>query len=215
MWLAYLNLEARYADDPAAAAAALLQRAAQHADAKRIYLAAIDAFARAGLTDLVADCVRVLQRKAPGSCKAWLRAVALQIEADRDPGATLERALAALPPRKHVKLLSRAALIEFRGAGGVAARGRALFERVLAAYPKRTDLWGMYLDQEIKAGSAASVRNLFERAIHLKLSAKKMRFFFKRYAEFEAEHGSDDRVAYVKQQAVNFLRGVPTPRAGT
>lgn len=39
----------------------------------------------------------------------------------------------------------RAALAEFRL--GCAERGRSVFEGVLVNYPKRTDLWNVYLDQ--------------------------------------------------------------------
>jgi rRNA biogenesis protein RRP5 len=60
----------------------------------------------------------------------------------------LERATAALPKRKHSKLLTRAALLEFRL--GSAERGRSLFEAVLGASPKRLDLWSVYADQELR-----------------------------------------------------------------
>lgn len=48
-------------------------------------------------------------------------------------------------------------------------------------------------------------RQLFERTIHLKLSAKKMRFLFKKYLDFEEKFGSDSTVETVKQKAVQFM----------
>lgn len=42
-------------------------------------------------------------------------------------------------------MLSAAAVAEFKI--GSAERGRAIFEDVLRNYPKRTDLWSVYLDQ--------------------------------------------------------------------
>jgi len=42
-------------------------------------------------------------------------------------------------------VLSAAAVAEFKV--GSAERGRAIFEDVLRNYPKRTDLWSVYLDQ--------------------------------------------------------------------
>ena len=44
-----------------------------------------------------------------------------------------------------VQVLSAAAVAEFKL--GSAERGRAIFEDVLRNYPKRTDLWSVYLDQ--------------------------------------------------------------------
>lgn len=39
-----------------------------------------------------------------------------------------------------------------------AERGRSMFEGVLRNYPKRLDLWSVYLDQEIAAGEQARIR---------------------------------------------------------
>ena len=44
-----------------------------------------------------------------------------------------------------VQVLSQAALIEFHK--GSADRGRSIFESILRNYPKRLDLWSVYLDQ--------------------------------------------------------------------
>ena len=42
-------------------------------------------------------------------------------------------------------MLSQAALTEFHK--GSADRGRSIFESILRNYPKRLDLWSVYLDQ--------------------------------------------------------------------
>ena len=44
-----------------------------------------------------------------------------------------------------VQVLSQAALIEFHK--GTADRARSIFESILRNYPKRLDLWSVYLDQ--------------------------------------------------------------------
>lgn len=48
-------------------------------------------------------------------------------------------------------------------------------------------------------------RDIFERVICLNLSTKKMKFFFKRYLEFEQKYGNDDKIAVVKQKAVDYV----------
>jgi len=40
-----------------------------------------------------------------------------------------------------------------------------------------------------------------------KMSAKKMKFFFKRYLQFEERHGTETQVAEVKQKALNYVEG--------
>jgi len=57
----------------------------------------------------------------------------------------LEQGLKSLPRRKHIKVISRAAILEFRI--GSPERARILFEGILRNYPKRTDLWSVYVDQ--------------------------------------------------------------------
>jgi rRNA biogenesis protein RRP5 len=203
VWLAYLVLENTYGSDPEQAAAQLLQRALQHNDAKKMYLAAIDVFERTGRLELLESCLKGLRRKFGTSCKAWIRNHRLESTRGGNTIAVLDRAVAALPTRKHVKFLSRVGLTEFRE--GSPARARAIYENLLQTYPKRTDLWGVYIDQEIRVGDAASIRNLFERAIHLNLAWKKMKFFFKRYVEYESEHGTAEQVEYVKQRAMEFI----------
>lgn len=56
-----------------------------------------------------------------------------------------------------------------------AERGRGIFENVLRNYPKRLDLWSVYLDQEIKLGDLQRCRSLFERVTYLQLPPKKMK----------------------------------------
>ena len=48
-------------------------------------------------------------------------------------------------------------------------------------------------------------RDIYERAIHLKLSTKKMKFMFKRYLEFEQKYGSGATVESVKEKARAYV----------
>ena len=48
-------------------------------------------------------------------------------------------------------------------------------------------------------------RDIYERAIHLKLSTKKMKFMFKRYLEFEQKYGSGADVEAVKNKARAYV----------
>lgn len=48
-------------------------------------------------------------------------------------------------------------------------------------------------------------RGLFERVTHLNVSAVKMKFLFRRYLEFERDHGSPDLVEEVRMKAREFV----------
>lgn len=48
---------------------------------------------------------------------------------------------------------------------GSVERGRSVFEGLMASYPKRLDLWNVYVDKETKAGDVRAARNLLERMV--------------------------------------------------
>ena len=48
-------------------------------------------------------------------------------------------------------------------------------------------------------------RQLLNRVIHMKLSAKKLKFFFKKFLDFEKSHGDDKHIEYVKKKAFEYV----------
>lgn len=48
-------------------------------------------------------------------------------------------------------------------------------------------------------------REVFERVIHLSLAPKKMKFFFKRYLEYEKKYGTAETVQAVKAAALEYV----------
>lgn len=55
-----------------------------------------------------------------------------------------------------VDVISKLAQLEFQF--GDAEHGKAMFENMLSTYPKRTDVWSVYIDVMIKHGSQKEVR---------------------------------------------------------
>ncbi|KAJ3191224.1 rRNA biogenesis protein rrp5 [Irineochytrium annulatum] len=112
---------------------------------------------------------------------------------------------------RNLKVVCKFAQMEFKF--GEAERGRTLFEGVLSNHPKRLDMWSIYLDMESRGNNIDAARRLFERAITLKLSTKKMKFLFKKYLEFEKQRGSAEGMAHVKDAALKYASFVVTPTA--
>lgn len=72
----------------------------------------------------------------------------------------------ACPMSRHVDSgnnVGRFAQNEFEH--GSVERGRTVFEGLMASYPKRLDLWNVYLDKEVKCGDLRAARNLQERLV--------------------------------------------------
>lgn len=102
-------------------------RALQYNDQKKLYLAMLGIMERGERSEAAEQLLRAATKKFGGSCKVWVRAIEGALAAGGEAGGEaarklLQRGLAALPQRKHIKLISRAALAEFRG--GDPERGR-------------------------------------------------------------------------------------------
>jgi rRNA biogenesis protein RRP5 len=224
VWVMYLNLEhAHGKPNPRDAVAKLFARACAVANPKKLHLALAGTHERGGDFEAQTALLAAATRKFSQSAKVWIahaRAAILAKERQKnapkknnesvDPDAVkkaLDRASQSLPKRKVVKVLVQVALVEIRE--GSRERGRSVFESVLRNYPRRTDIWSTYVDQEIKmfaeSGDPERCRGLLERATHLELNPKAMKFLFKRYLDFERKVGDAKRVEHVKERAMQYV----------
>lgn len=115
-----------------------------------------------------------------------------------------KRSLLSLPPHKHLKHIIAFATSEYKC--GHINEGRQLFERLVEQYPKRSDFWQIFIDNELKNGDITFTRNLFERVTNLNFSTKKMKSLLKRFLEFEKQYGKEEGVQAVRQKAVDYLQ---------
>jgi rRNA biogenesis protein RRP5 len=104
--------------------------------------------------------------------------------------ALLPRATQQLPKQHHQNIISRFAALEFRSPNGEPERGRTMFEGLLAAWPKKGDLWNQLVDLEAGIAGAeadpAAVRDVFERRTRVKgLKPQQAEKWFRRWASWE------------------------------
>ncbi|OIV89511.1 hypothetical protein TanjilG_20430 [Lupinus angustifolius] len=204
IWKAYFNLENKFGNPKEEAIMKVFQRALQYNDPKKVHLALLGMYERTEQHDLADELCNKMTKKFKHSCKVWLRCIQGLLKLKPDGiQAIINRALLSLPRHKHIKFISQAAILEFKV--GVPDRGRSLFEGILREYPKRTDLWSVYLDQEIQLKDPDVIRALFERAISLSLPPKKMKFLFKKYLEYEKSQGDEERIESVKGKAMEYV----------
>ncbi|XP_051148647.1 rRNA biogenesis protein RRP5 [Andrographis paniculata] len=204
IWVAYFNLENEFGSPSEEAVTKIFQRALQYCNPKKVYLALLGMYERTEQHKLADELLDKMCRKFKHSCKIWLRKIQSLLKQNNDGvQSVVNRALLSLPRHKHIKFISQTALLEFKC--GVPDRGRSMFEGILREYPKRTDLWSVYLDQEIRLGDMDTIRALFERAISLSLPPKKMKFLFKKYLEYEKGVGDEDRIKDVMKKAMDYV----------
>lgn len=116
----------------------------------------------------------------------------------------MRRSLQSLPIKDHVQFIVKYALTEYKAQNFEQARTN--FENVLKNFPKRIDLWNVYVDAEIKhAKDVAYARSLFERMATFKNNLKQMQSFFKKYLAFEDSFGDTQTQNHVKEKAQRFV----------
>jgi rRNA biogenesis protein RRP5 len=132
----------------------------------------------------------------------------LQLRANKrvEAQGTLTRSLQSLSKHKHVETISRFALSEFDF--GSHDKARQLFEELVETYPKRTDIWHLYVDREVKLGNLQQARQLFERMINSKATTRNMKTVFKKYLALEVRFGDEESQQSVKDKAAAYVNSL-------
>ena len=237
LWTAWLNLEAGAGDQKACEN--VFERAATGGacDPRALHLAMIGVLDRSsvgGVAFLESVCARTAKRFGKGDPKTgaggleiWLTWAECRAKRGDGDGARelLKRATTSLPAPLHAEALLKFALLEYRWAGeggaGSRERGRTMLEKLTSTFPKRLDIWSVYLDQECAAYSREwkgvksptqaqlqereGVRTLFRRVSGLKHSTKKMKFLLKKWQSWELLWGDAKGLKEMKAVAKAYV----------
>ena len=203
VWIAYLNLECFYGTSYAI----VFERAVAQNDPLEIHLAMATILSSDPAKRSEAKkFYQMMTKKFKESLKAWLAFASwiMPIEPDTAHHALTE-SLKVLPKRNHIEMTLQFALLEY--SQGEPKRGRTLFEGIITSYPKRLDVWLVYLAQEQKKpeDNINQIRIIYERLLTQKLSTKKAKHVFKQYLDFEKTYGTVQTVEHVKQLAISFV----------
>ncbi|XP_051472658.1 protein RRP5 homolog isoform X1 [Apus apus] len=203
VWVALLNLENMYGTEETLMK--VFERAVQYNEPLKVFQHLCDIYANSEKYKQAEELYHTMLKRFRQEKSVWLKYASFLLKQGQTEAThrLLERALKALPTKEHVDVISRFAQLEFRF--GDPQHAKALFESTLNSYPKRTDIWSIYMDIMIKHGSQKEVRDIFERVIHLSLAPKKMKFFFKRYLDYEKKFGTTESVLAVKRAALEYV----------
>eukprot|EP00755_Sulcionema_specki_P003803 Sspe_Gene.28503::Locus_12981_Transcript_1_1_Confidence_1.000_Length_2891::g.28503::m.28503/K14792/RRP5, PDCD11; rRNA biogenesis protein RRP5 len=211
VWVAYLNIENAYGTQESLNE--VFARFLKHSDDEmKAYSALVDVAKSTNHAALVHRTFQTMLKKfGQSTIKPWVDYAQFLIQRGsyEELGRIQKRMLSNenLSPKHHVAALVKIACLHFRE--GSIDKGRNIFESLVIKYPKRTDLWSVYLDMEQvvlpKVDDLSRIRHVFDRVITTNLSTKKMQYFLSRYMAFETQHGTQERVDYVKQKAVEYV----------
>ncbi|XP_054937411.1 protein RRP5 homolog [Physeter macrocephalus] len=203
VWVALLNLENMYGSQ--GSLTKVFERAVQYNEPLKVFLHLADIYTKSEKFQEAGELYNRMLKRFRQEKAVWIKYGAFLLRRGQ-AGAShrvMQRALECLPKKEHVDVIAKFAQLEFQL--GDAERAKAIFENTLSTYPKRTDVWSVYIDMIIKRGSQKEVRDIFERVIHLSLAPKRMKFFFKRYLDYEKQHGTEKDVQAVKAKALEYV----------
>ncbi|KAM3865426.1 protein RRP5 homolog [Diretmus argenteus] len=208
VWVALLNLENMYGTEESLKK--VFERALQFCEPMPVYQQLADIYAKSNKTKEAEGLYKTMVKRFRQNRAVWLSYGTFLLQQGQSDAASvlLQRALKSLPSKESVDVIGKFAQLEFRY--GDAERGRSMLDKVLTSYPKRTDLWSVFIDLTVKHGSQKEVRALFDRVIHLSVGVKKIKFFFKRYLEYEKKHGTPESMQAVKDKALEFVEAKGT-----
>jgi rRNA biogenesis protein RRP5 len=106
----------------------------------------------------------------------------------------LPRATQSVPSSQHRYLTQKFASLEFKLENGDPERGRTIFEKLVSTWPKKWDVWDVYLSLEVSHGGTENVRGLFERMTKAGMKKRRADAVFRRWKGWEATSGSADGV---------------------
>lgn len=213
IWIAYMNMESQFGTQESLEQ--VVKQALEVNDRQKVYLQLISIYKQSDKFQYIEEIYKKLCKKYHTSVEIWSSYIEFLFEANEKSGdftpakTILSRSLQALPRASHINIISKYGILEFRNAHPES--GRTMFEGVVSNYPKRMDIWSIYMDMEVKYGqgagkqgsNAVQARHLFERCLSLddiQRKPKKMKLVFRKYMEFEAALGNQKQLDSLRQR---------------
>ncbi|CAB1344590.1 unnamed protein product, partial [Coregonus sp. 'balchen'] len=202
VWVALLNLENLYGTEESLQK--VFERAVQYCEPMPVYQQLADIYAKCQKTKEAEGLYKTMVKRFRQDKAVWLSYGTFLLQQGQSDAANalLQRAIKSLPIKDNVDLIAKFAQLEFRY--GDVERGKTMLDKILTSYPKRTDLWSVFIDLMVKHGSQKEVRAVFDRVIHLSVAVKRIKFFFKRYLEYEKKNGTPESIQAVKEKALEY-----------
>lgn len=213
VWTALLTLEHKYGNE--ATFQATIDRACQQNNPKKVYLRACEILEKeleqsshnASAVSRSDSLFVAMCKKHKSKKTVWLAHLQYLLRQTRhqEAHAVMKRAMQSLATHKHSEVMSRFAQMEFEL--GSAERGRTLFEGLLAKFPKRLDLFFVFLDKECKYGKLEHARSMLKKKVEeRRLSDRQMKSVFKKWYRIEEEHGTEETREQVKDSARAYVQ---------
>ncbi|KAL9612971.1 MAG: hypothetical protein Q9167_002448 [Letrouitia subvulpina] len=210
IWTGLLNLETIHGNSETLDT--VFTRACQYTDSEEIHARLISILIQSQQAEKAHEVFKQALRKHAQSLalqENYLNFLFTTLASPQLAREHLPRAMQSLPPYVHLNLTSKAAQLEFTSPQGDPERGRTVFESLLATWPRRLDIWNVWLDLEIQnvgEGGEGRIRSMFEGTLKKKLRPKKAKWIFKKWVEWEEGVEGGKGVERVKTLAEKWVK---------
>ncbi|XP_053209026.1 protein RRP5 homolog [Panonychus citri] len=215
IWFLKLKIEYKYGSPETLSE--LITKALCANDELKVYSHLIALYEEDGKTELAEQTFREATKKHPLNKSLWVDFGRFYLKHDRVTSFRdlVQRAINYLEKKEQLDLIIKFAQLECQS--GEIEKAKTMFEAALVNFPKRTDIWSIYIDMMIKYGlkegdegiikrnAIESIRLLFDRATAIKIKEKKIRFLFNKYIEFERQYGDEEKIAAINKKMSEYV----------
>ncbi|RZF43471.1 hypothetical protein LSTR_LSTR001732 [Laodelphax striatellus] len=206
VWTALLNLENLYGSEESLKSA--LAEAVRTNDDYQVYSKMLEIYADSKKTKSVEQLAAMMSKKFKSKLDCWLLCCRnlMRVGSLEKARSFFQRGLEALTKKDHVQFITRFALLE--NALGSFDHAQTVMDHVLMTYPGRIPAWTTYVDMLTKSGHTDLARQVLQRSVNQKLPVKKMKTLYKKWLDFEQQHGTQTNITQVKNLAEQYVNSL-------
>ena len=212
IWVAYLNLENIYGDSKSFNK--ILDRAKEVCDKKLLYNHLIQIYMNSKKYEEASDTYKILTKDYFNDFEIWKKYIEFLFEINNinknnnenenmkldfiEPKEGLNKSMQVLPKKLHLDIMCWYGQLLYRFNNNEEARN--MFDNILKNFPKRKDIWFVYIDKEIKFGkNIDKVRQIFDRMFEIKFKINDLKSVMKKFLEFEKKNCKNEK-EFIKAQ---------------
>ena len=209
VWVGYLNLENIYGDSDSFQK--VLDRAKQVCDKKLLYNHLIQIYMNSNKYEEVSDTYKILIKDYFDDLEIWKKYIEFLFEINDlkdknkvnninviEPKEGLNKSMQVLAKKNHLDIMCWYGQLLYRYNNNEEARN--MFDNILKNFPKRKDIWFVYIDKEIKFGkNVEKVRQIFDKMFEIKFKINDLKSIMKKFLEFEKEYSKNEK-EFIKAQ---------------
>ena len=195
IWVAYLNLENIYGNEKSFQK--ILDRAKEVCDKKKLYNHLIQIYMNSNKISEANDIYKNLTKDYFNDYEIWKKYIEFLFEVENkedtiSPKDGLNKSMQVLDKKSHLDIMCWYAQLLYKYNKFEEARN--MFDNIVKNFPKRKDIWFIYIDKEIKFGkNLDKVRQIFDKMFEIKFKVNDLKSIMKKFLEFEKENAKNEK----------------------